>query len=328
MQITDEQHDGWERVVSFQDSDFHCFIAIHSTVLGPALGGCRVMPYAHPDDAKRDALRLSKAMTYKSSITGLNLGGGKCVVIAEHATPEIMRKVGEAINHFGGDYVSAEDIGTTLADIAIAGEVTPHINRIDGSLMTARGVLAGIKAAVQYRGYDLSNTSIWVEGLGKVGMPLAKALAKHSKLMVSDLQLERVNEACAAGAEEKLDESYFATLYAPCAKGQVIHAGNVQAPFCDIICGAANNQLADDSYADILHQNGVLFCPDFLINAGGVITSACEIEAPFDQKRCEEMTDGIGTRLLDILELADHAKVTPLAMAKHLAETRLRDRRG
>jgi len=329
MQITHEQHDDFEQVVCFSDDDFLAYVVIHNTKLGPALGGCRLKPYLTPADARHDAMRLARGMTYKSSLAGLNLGGGKCTVIADRPTREIMLKVAEAVNHFGGDYIIAEDVGTSLADIAICGEITPHYNRIDGSQMTARGVWIAMFAATLYWhewGDDLDGVPIWVQGLGKVGMPLAMRLAQleHANLMVSDLQNDRVQQACAAGAHKISErDKKFVGIYAPCAMGSVIDASNVNSIPYSIICGAANNQLADDSCAEILYHKHILYCPDFLVNAGGVITGACEIDQPYDEKRAQTMTDGIGMRLLEVFEMADKAKVSPLAMAKTMAEARL-----
>jgi leucine dehydrogenase len=324
-----EDYPGYEQVVFFSDDDgFQCYIALHSTKRGPALGGCRLKPYLSSADALLDSLRLSKSMTYKSGIAGLDLGGGKCIVMADRATPDIMHKVGEAVNYFGGDYITAEDIGTTLADIELAGEVTEHIVHVDGSRMTARGVLVSMMAAALYCGEwgdNFDGVSIWVQGLGKVGMPLAVALTQldHPNVYVSDLRDDLVAQACAAGAYPvtELDKK-FMSIYAPCAMGQVITPSNVHTMHYTIICGAANNQLSDDSYAKILHDNHVLFCPDWLVNAGGVISAACEIGQPYDQQRCETMTDNLGVRLLDVFDMAKREKLTPLAAASILAEER------
>ena len=182
--------DGYEQVVHFSDDAFQCFIALHNTKLGPAIGGCRLKWYDTSDDALADVLRLSKGMTYKSSLAGLDFGGGKCVVIAERPTRDIMLKVGECVNFFAGEYITAEDVGTTLLDTAITGEITPYVAHLDGSAMTARGVLACMLAAAdhldQWGGLD--GVPIWIEGLGKVGMDLANRLQGHNNLYVTDLQ--------------------------------------------------------------------------------------------------------------------------------------------
>lgn len=331
MLITDEPRPpGYEQVVSFKDDDFYAIIAIHSTRLGPALGGCRIQPYLTPAAAMLDALRLSKAMTYKSSLAGLWFGGGKMVVMADRPTRETMLRVGEAVNYFNGRYITAEDFGTSLADITIASEVTPHVKRVDGSALTALGVLAAIKAAVQFRGEwgdSIDGVPIWVQGLGKVGMALVDTLVRlehHTNVYVTDLIEERVTQACAAGAH-RLNEAdrKFAAIYVPCAMGQVVHAGNVHGLTHSIICGAANNQLADASLATTLHANDVLWCPDFLVNAGGVICAAHETADGYDQAGAEAMAEGLGECLRNVLEMAKEGKTTPLDIAEALAEARL-----
>jgi leucine dehydrogenase len=332
LKITHEAQKGYERVVSFtDDSGFQCFIAVHNTVLGKALGGCRIKPYASSDEALIDVMRLSKGMTYKSSLAGLNFGGGKCVVNAERATREIMLKVGECVEYFDGLYVTAEDVGTTLDDIRIVGEVTPHIVHLDGSSMTARGVLACMQAAVKWQGYwgdDLDGMAIWVQGLGKVGMDLVKRLVALEpgpglNLYVNDLRPEMVAEAEQLGAREVSDnDKRFMAIYAPCAMGQVINADNVNTVRYSIICGSANNQLTHDEYAEVLQTRDVMYVPDFLANAGGVINAAYEIGQEFDQAKCEEHTDCLGEILVSVFDQARREKITPLAMALRRAEER------
>jgi glutamate dehydrogenase/leucine dehydrogenase len=320
---------GYEQVVAFDHENFQCIIAIHSTRLGPALGGCRVKPYRSWDDALADALRLAKGMSYKSSLAGLNLGGGKCVVIAERTSADIMRRVGEAVNYFQGRYITAEDAGTTLADVRIAAEITPFAVRHDGSAMTARGVFGAITAAVRWLGEwgdNLEGLQVWVEGVGKVGMDLAQRLREAgSDLYVTDMRPEAVQEAVQRFQATALSatDARFMAVYAPCALGPAITAENVKSRANSIICGSANNQLADDELADVLHRLGALYVPDFLANAGGVIGAACEIDQPYDEAQAETLTDAIGERTRMLLEVAKMEHVTPLAAANMLAETRL-----
>lgn len=332
MLISEEAHDGFEQVVSFSDADFQCYIAIHSTVLGTALGGCRIRPYASAADAMADAMRLAEGMTYKSSLAGLDFGGGKCVVVAEKATREIMLKVGEAVNYLGGRYITAEDVGTHLTDVQTVAEVCPHTVHLDGSAMTARGVLACMKAAVRYHGQwgdQLHGIPIWVQGLGKVGMDLAARICQlipdDLNLAVSDLRADLVGMAEAMGARGMTEaEKRFVAIYAPCAMGHVITAENVGTVNYSIICGSANNQLVSDGYADILHQRDVLYVPDFLANAGGVINAAYEVGREFDLAACEEHTDYLGEVLTNVLAVARAEGCTPLAVAKRMAEERFR----
>lgn len=329
LTISEQKHDGYERIVEFSDdTDFRCFIAIHNTRLGPSLGGCRLKPYASTGDALLDVMRLSKGMTYKSSLAGLFYGGGKCVVMAEKATREVMLKVGEAVNHFDGLYVTAEDVGTTLADIETVAEVSPHTVHLDGSAMTARGVLACMQAAVKWQGHwgdSLSGIPIWVQGLGKVGMDLAKRLLTLDvpNIHVTDLRNENVREAIDHGARELTEkERKFIAVYSPCAMGQVITPVNAEVVNYSIICGSANNQLLTDDLAKVLQRRDVLYAPDFLVNAGGVINAAYEIGQTFDQDKCEIHTDNLGEVLINIFDLAKSDGVTPLRAAMTFAEAR------
>jgi len=330
MQVTYEAHPNYEQIATFHDDDFHCIVAIHSTRLGPAFGGCRLKPYLTHADAMVDVLRLAKAMTYKCSLADLNFGGGKMVVIADHPTRDILLKIGEVLNQFAGSFITGEDIGTTPDDIAVVNEVTPYVARIDGSAMTARGVLSAMLAAALYHkewGDSLDGVAIWVQGLGKVGMPLTYMLSQHDhpNIYVSDLRTDLVSQACSLPGVYSLTENdkKFISIYAPCAMGQVVHPGNVHTLRHSIICGAANNQLLDDSYAEVLYKNDVLYVPDWLANAGGVIVGACEADGPYDKTRAETMTDDIGQRLIRVLEMADKEGIPPLHAAKRLAEVRL-----
>jgi leucine dehydrogenase len=325
LQIERLACDGYEQVVHFSDDAFQCFIALHNTKLGPALGGCRLKWYDSPADALDDVLRLSKGMTYNSSLAGLDFGGGKCVVIAEQATRDIMLKVGECVNFFGGEYITAEDVGTTLQDTAIIGEISPSVAHLDGSPMTARGVLACMLAAAKHLGQwdSLDGVPIWIEGLGKVGMDLANRLHGHNNLYVTDLLTTRVDEAVANGAHPlTASDRKFIAVYAPCAMGQVVNAGNVAKLTYSIVCGSANNQLADEDYAELLRRNGVIYCPDFLANAGGVINAAFEMCPPYDAVLCEAATDLLGTLLTEVLAWADKEGKPPLTIAKSIAESR------
>lgn len=318
-------HEGYERVIYFtDDNDFHCFISIHNLKLGPALGGCRLKNYKTHDDALLDALRLSKGMTYKSAAAGLNLGGGKGVIIAPKATRDIMLRFGEAINMLNGDYVSGEDVGTTLSDIQIAGEITQYVVHQDGSSMTARGVLSAMKAAWEHKGH-FGSPNVWVQGLGKVGMDLAYRLKDFSNCtIVSDLRQEAMKEAIdnLNAIEYNRQKDTFIEIYSPCAMGQVITSDNVDSIEYDIICGSANNQLIDDGLAHTLIDRGILYCPDYIVNAGGVIDAACEIGQPYNQTQSEMMTDLIGERLTVVFEMAEDEKITTVEAANKLAEER------
>jgi leucine dehydrogenase len=334
--ISEIKTDGYERVVEFtDDTGFQCYIAIHNTSCGPGLGGCRVKSYASNENAFTDVLRLSKGMTYKSALAGLNFGGAKMVINAPKATREIMLKAGECVEYFDGQYITAEDVGTTLDQVHIMREVTQHTAQLDGSSMTARGVVVCMRAALKYQnkwGDMPLGMPVWVQGLGKVGMDVAHRLDALNTiprtlhgldLYVSDLRPEAIKEAEEFGAREITeDDKRFIEIYSPCAMGQVINDTNVNSTKYSIICGSANNQLVDESYAEILQNNGVIYVPDYLCNSGGVINAAMEIGVEFDQEACEKATDAIGDKLLEVFAIAKEENITPLAAANKLAESR------
>jgi leucine dehydrogenase len=267
-------------------------------------------------------------MTYKASLAGLNLGGGKCTVLADHPTPELMHKIGEAIEYLDGLYVSAEDVGTTVADMRLAAEKTSHIASLaasgDPSPWTALGVMSCITGALEYTGHSLS--SVWIEGLGKVGWNLAHRLrAVGAELYVSDLRpelmLKAVEEFSAKSFTEDVVDNI--TVYAPCAMGQVVSARNIHRIRFPIICGSANNQLVQDNYAEVLQRNGVLYVPDYIANSGGVINVAAEIGQIYDRQNVKTRVGLLNEKLRHVLEIADSQSITPLAAANMLAEARL-----
>lgn len=319
---------GYEHVVHFTDTDFSAYIAIHSTVLGPAMGGCRVKPYADDAEALQDALLLSKGMSYKNSLAGLSFGGGKCVVNAGEATPELMRLVGQAIEHFEGQYISAEDVGTTVADMAYAAEKTTHIASLgaagDPSPWTALGVGSCIERSLVMVMPAKSMPTIWIQGLGKVGWDLAERMYQSGySLFVSDLIEDRVFKAVSIfGATPYQDFLRDQVdVYAPCAMGQIVTASNISEFTMPIICGSANNQLEHDGLGDRLKTNGVLYCPDFLVNAGGVIAAAAEITG-FEEYALRELIGERGDLLQAVYDLSDYIDATPLRVALSIAESR------
>jgi len=329
LKVLEINANGYERVVVFRDDyKFYGCIAVHSTKLGPALGGCRIFPYQSEHAALIDALRLSQGMTYKASLAGLNLGGGKCTVLADHPTPELMYKIGEAIEYLDGLYVSAEDVGTTVADMRLAAAKTSHIASLgasgDPSPWTALGVMSCITAALDYTGH--SQLSVWIEGLGKVGWDLACRLhAVGAELYVSDLRPELMVKAVEKFSAKPFTEDVMdnITLYAPCAMGQVVSAQNVHSIRFPIICGSANNQLVQDNYAEVLQRNGVLYVPDYIANSGGVINVAAEIGQIYDRQNVKTRVGLLGEKLKHVLEIAESQSITPLAAANMLAEARL-----
>jgi leucine dehydrogenase len=321
--------EGYEKVYRYIDEDFHAFIAIHSTQLGPALGGCRIRSYQNDDAALTDVLRLSKGMTLKNSAAGLWYGGGKCVVNAPAASRDIMLKVGEIVEELNGTYITGEDVGTTVPDIKIAAEKTSHVLSLgeagDPSPWTALGVFECIKAVRKLRYVNSTQLHVWVQGLGKVGWDLAHRLYGHGyKLYVSDIVMDREDAAHRdlgaivynSSMADEID------IYAPCALGGVIDASNVNDISFPIICGSANNQLADDSLADILDRRGVLYCPDFIVNAGGVIAAAAELTG-YDFKEVLDDVTGRGEVLMNVIKIGEMMGLTPLRGAETFAYLRL-----
>lgn len=317
---------GYEDIFHFTGTDFSAYIALHSTKLGPALGGCRLKRYASDDAALEDALLLSRGMSYKNSLAGLNFGGGKCVVNADAATPEIMRLVGKAVESLKGMYITAEDVGTTVADMKFAAEETKHIASLgavgDPSPWTALGLLQCILTAADYVGMSAPN--VWVQGLGKVGMELTELLSVNGyKVYVSDLNWDRVNDAVSEFDARPYTDSLADNIdiYAPCAMGQVVTSLNVGTMKFPVICGSANNQLEHDFLADVLKQSHVLYCPDFLVNAGGVIAAGSEITG-YEEHEVNDRIYGISGVLDHLLYLSEHLNATPLRLALGLAEAR------
>lgn len=320
---------GYEKVVHFRDEDlgFSCYIAIHSTQLGPALGGCRVKRYNSEPDALNDALRLSQGMTFKNAAAGLHYGGGKCVVDALKPTPEIMRRVGEAVETFNGQYITAEDVGTHLDDMKFIAEKTKHVVlgvNGDSSIWTAHGVHNCIKRLPFLLGH--MHASVWVQGLGKVGWQLAKLLEIDGyKVFVSDIDEDKVERFIKATDNvEKYDDSKAdqIAVYAPCAMGNVVTSRNVDTIKFQAICGSANNQLETDDLAEKLQARGILYCPDFIVNAGGVIAATCEVDGKDEGKVLEHVSE-LGTVLENIVTMAKYANATPLAIAIGAAIARL-----
>jgi leucine dehydrogenase len=324
-------------------SGIYVVIAIHSTVLGPALGGLRLWRYAALGDAIADALRLSEAMTYKAAAAGLDLGGGKAVLclppegeLLPEQRRELMLDVGDIIESLDGRYVTAEDVGTGTDDMSVIRERTEHVMGLpidsggsgDPSPITARGVEAAIRASAEHRygSDDLAGRRVTVVGLGHVGSRLAERLASDgADLRISDIDPAKRDLAERLGARwlEPADAiTAECELLAPCALGGTIDAENVERLRCEIVCGAANNVLAERSLADRLAQREILYAPDFIANAGGLINVYGELHS-LDRERLDSLVDGIGEALRRVFEAGEARSVTPLEAARALAEERL-----
>lgn len=321
-------------------SGAYCIVAVHSTVRGPALGGCRMWKYVDARAAVRDALRLSRAMTFKSAVAGLPLGGGKGVImLREDLGPEqrrdALRDFGDTVESLGGAYVTAEDVGTSAADMETIAERTAHVSGLarerggsgDPSPFTALGVVAAIEVSCEqvFGTTSMAGRSVALVGLGHVGSHIARLLtAAGARLLVSDIDERKRSVADELGATWVTPEEALSApvdVYAPCALGGVLDPETVAALQCPIVAGAANNQLADDAVAADLVARGVLWAPDFVANAGGIINIAVELEPTgYDPDRAVLRVRGIADTLRE-LYAADAP--TPLAAAMELAASRL-----
>jgi leucine dehydrogenase len=321
-------------------------VAVHSTARGPSLGGCRMWTYGDTRAAVRDVLRLSRAMTFKAACANLPLGGGKGVIMLPpgHGAPAgdarraVLLDFGETVDALGGDYVTAEDVGTSDRDMAVIAEATGHVAGLavergssgDPSPWTALGVLCAMEVACE-RGLgsaSLAGRSVSVVGLGRVGGALARLLAEAgAKLTVADVDTGKRALADELGATWTDPESALRAevdVVAPCALGGVLDEDSVDELRCRVIAGAANNQLAADAIAVELDERGIVWAPDFVANAGGIINISVEFEpSGYDTARAEQRVRGIGDTTRTIFERADATGATTLAAAMEIARLRL-----
>jgi leucine dehydrogenase len=340
--------DGHEQVVFCNDKDtgLKAIIGIHNTVLGPALGGTRMWNYANEWEALNDVLRLSRGMSFKSSISGLNLGGGKAVIIGDAKTlktPELMRKFGEYVHSLSGKYITAEDVGMETKDMDTVREVTPYVTGIseekggsgNPSPITAYGVFMGLKAASKYRfGSDnLEGKKVLVQGIGHVGEVLVQHLTESGALVtISDINEDRMHLVSSKyGAKILTGEDVYSAevdIYAPCALGATINDATINKIKAQVIAGAANNQLANEViHGAILKEKGILYAPDFLINAGGVINVYSEL-ANLTRAQVMEKTENIYNTSLEIFKFAETNNITTHQAAMSIAQKRIDDRKN
>jgi len=335
------QEAGHEQVTYFYDeaTGLRAIVAIHSTHLGPALGGCRMWPYESEAAALDDVLRLSRGMTYKNAAMGLPLGGGKAVIIADSRTdktPELFQAFGRAVERLGGHYITAEDVGTEPEDMLAVRSRTEHVVGLpstsgDPSPATAFGVYNGVKAALEHAFGDsyLRGRRVAVQGLGAVGIHLCKYLHQDgAELIVTDILRERVDEAVAAvGASAVAPGEIYdveCDVFAPCALGAVVNDDTLPRFRARIIAGSANNQLAEARHGEALQERGILYAPDFIINGGGVINVADELKpGGYDQGRAYALIAQIGEKVARALKLAEELGISTAAAAEMMAAERL-----
>jgi len=335
-----------QKVVFCSDSEsgLRAIIAIHSTVCGPALGGCRMWPYESEDAALEDVLRLSRGMSYKNAMTGLSLGGGKAVIIGDAKTQKtkpLLRAFGRAVNALGGIYYTAEDVGMSSQDMdTIATQTRYVVGRKSGlaasgdlSLFTAIGVFAGIKEAARYRlgSSDLNGKTVAVQGLGHVGWKLCEHLHEAgASLIVSDIDKKKTEKAVQKFNATAVDPDKIvfaeADVLAPCALGAVFNSENVKNLKTKVIAGSANNQLDDAKVGDMLTSLGILYAPDYVINAGGVINVSGEMHGDYDAEQSKQRCEAIADTLRDVFVAAEKWKIAPSAAADKIAESRLQAR--
>jgi leucine dehydrogenase len=331
---------GHEQLVLCQDSasGYRGIIAVHSTVLGPALGGTRFWSYASDEDAIVDALRLARGMTYKNAVAGLNLGGGKSVIIGDNKTSDremLFRAHGRFVESLGGRYITAEDVGTSTADMDYVHMETDYVSGLAGrsgdpSPVTAHGVFRAIQASAKERwgSDDLSTRTVSIQGCGHVGYYLAKELHEAgAKLIVTDIDAERVkrvvNELSARAVSA--DEIYTAQadIFAPCALGAIINDKTIPMLKVEIVAGAANNQLLEERHGDELERRGIMYTPDYVANAGGVINVYSEL-AGWTPARSFRKADEIYETVLKVFAIAKTDKIPTYLAADRLAEQRIR----
>jgi leucine dehydrogenase len=335
--------DGYEQVVFCSDdqSGLRAIIAIHSTALGPALGGTRFYPYDTEEQALTDVLRLSKGMTYKAAAAGLDLGGGKAVIIGNPKrtkNEELLRAYGRFVETLGGRYITAEDVGTSLEDMDtvrresrwVTGCSHTYGGSGDPSPVTAYGVLQGIKACLleAYGNSDVSGKTVAVQGVGKVGHALCGYLVKAgAKVKIADVDVDNLARSVKDHGVEtvpleeihKLDVDVFA----PCALGGVVNDDTISELRCRIIAGAANNQLAREEHGEKLRDLGILYAPDFVINAGGLINVEDELRG-YDRGRAMRSVEGIYKQLQHIFSIALDRQISTSRAAMEYAEERIR----
>ena len=347
MDITDLQVEGYERVAKAHDpgSGLRAIISVHSTALGPALGGMRMWPYASEEEALTDALRLSKGMTYKSAVAQTGLGGGKAVIIGapkDIKSEALFLAMGRFIDAFQGRYITAEDVNIKVVDLEIVRRSTRHVTgllREDGgsgnpSPYTAYGVYLGIRAALGWKCGDdnVKRRSVAVQGVGAVGSELCRRLRKAgARVFVSDQKENRVRALVDEIGVEAVQNGDILTLdvdvIAPCALGAIIDDESIEKLRCKIIAGAANNVLLEPRHGRVLKERSVLYAPDYVINAGGIINVAAEF-APggYQEDEAIRRIERIPQALKEVWTIAEQEGVSASDAADHLAKRILEQR--
>lgn len=335
--------DNHEQIVFCHDKDsgLKAIIGIHNTTLGPSLGGTRMWNYQSEWEALNDVLRLSRGMTYKSAISGLDLGGGKAVIIGDSKkdkNPELIKAFARYVDSLSGRYITAEDVGTTTADMDLIHSITPHVTGISEALggsgnpspVTAYGVFMGLKAAVKFKygSDDLNGKKVLVQGVGNVGETLVKHLTENGAVVqITDISEERLNEVAKKYGAQIFSGTDIYTadidIYSPCALGATVNDEALEKLKAKVIAGAANNQLAVEAiHGKKLQEKGMVYAPDFLINAGGIINVFGEI-AHYGADEAMKRTEDIYNTTLEVLHYAKEHNMTSNQAAMKKAEQRI-----
>ncbi|MBI5117681.1 Glu/Leu/Phe/Val dehydrogenase [Candidatus Poribacteria bacterium] len=332
----------YEELICFQDraTGLQAIVAIHNTTLGPALGGCRFWQYTSERAGIDDVLRLARGMTYKASVAGLNLGGGKSVIIGNpktHKTDDLLRAFGRFVNTLKGRYIAAEDVGTSTDDMVtirketryVVGLPLDHGGSGDPSPVTAYGVLHGMKACTKavFKTNHLSGLTVAIQGAGHVAYNLAKNLAKeNARIIITDIYKKKAQRAVDDfGAEYVEPDKIYSVkcdIFAPCALGGILDDKNIRRLKCKIIAGAANNQLKSDRSCGRLEQMGILYAPDYVINAGGLINVADELKG-YNHSRALHKAARIYNAVARVIRIAKEEKIPTCVAADRLAERRI-----
>lgn len=331
---------GYERVIEAIDRDckLHAFFSIHSTTLGPSLGGVRMYPYKSREEALEDVLRLSKAMTYKSALARTGLGGGKSVLIGNprvDKTESLLLCFAKVLNHLGGAYIAAEDMGISTEDLLIVKKISPFVAALpipgssgDPSRFTAFGVYQGMLAVAKWlwKEESLQGKKIAIQGLGNVGFKLARFLFwAGANLLLCDLDDQKADVACREFGAIKVDPkeilSVSCDIFSPCAMGGILSKKTIPHLNCYAIAGSTNNQLEAPADELLLIKKGILYAPDYVINAGGILNASCEfLPGGYNPLVARAKTAEIYKTLLKIFEMAKKENTSPTAVADQLAE--------
>lgn len=347
LEITDIPVAGYERVRRAVDTSrgLHAIIAVHNTVLGAqpngpprALGGMRLWPYSSLDAAKTDVLRLARGMTYKAACAGLDLGGGKSVILGkpEDKTPAMFEAMGEFVESFGGTYITAEDVNTKVEDMAHVARKTRHVAGLEGksgnpSPKTAWGCFLGLQATLAevFGTPEVKGRTVAIEGAGSVGSVYAGLIAQHGgKVIVADIRQEAAQRvATAAGGSVVSPTEIHAVacdVYAPCALGGSLNDETIPQLKCRAVVGAANNQLLEDRHGDALRARGIVYAPDYVVNAGGLINVYCELDAKgYDEALSLRMAEKIRSNLAEIFAISREEGLSTARAADRYAERRI-----